>query len=198
MNKMDNTTRLVAAGIGLLVLVLWLVLPVLTFSAVIPLFMINGFMLAYRVNQLAILFLLFPLFMTIAPLGGDKKITIIAGILNMVMCLALFLLRKQIIVQGNLGFLFKAGSALITGLGAAMGVTITEGNIDSYINVACDSFLFGGIGLWTCLIVSVIYIAFVLIFSQQMIPGTTPRSGSGSSTGRAASSGPSKGYSHRI
>lgn len=197
--KMDNTSRLIAAGIGAVTLALWLILPVYSFTFVIPLFMINGIMLAFNVNQLGIVLLLFPLLMILAPLTGEKKFAIGAGALTVVMCIVAFLLRKTMIVRGNLGWLFKTASLLISNLGSFANVTITEANIDSYITLACDNFLMGGLGLWLSMIASVIYIVFVLTFSQETMPKASSTSAGGQQNGNRSgyTSGASKGFSHR-
>lgn len=197
--KMDNTSRLIAAGVGLVTLVLWLVLPVLSFVFVIPLFMVNGIMLATHVNQIGIFFILFPLMMMLIPLSGNKKLSIIAGALNIIICLAVFLFRKALIINGNLAWLYRSASLLISSLGSFAGVTITEANINSYIQIACDSFLMGGIGLWLSMITSIVYIAVILVFGQMVSqkPNST-FGGTGTAGGRKINSpGASAGYSHR-
>ena len=195
--KMESTSRLIAAAIGVVVLVLWMVLPVFTFYLVVPLYMINGYMLAFHVNQVGIIFLLFPLLMAVIPLTGDKKLSVGVGALNFVMCLVVFFARKALIVGGNLRWLFTAASTLISSLGSVVGVSITEANLDSYIGVACDSFLMGGIGLWLCLLASVIYIVVVLLFSQYSVPNQMGSSGPRAQQTNKVTTSPSKGYSHR-
>ena len=202
--KMDNTSRLIAAGIGLVALVLWLILPVLSFSFIVPpfltvpLFMMNGYMLSFQINQLMMLVLLFPLAMILIPLTGDKKLTITAGVLNLIACLTVFLLKKQIITGGNLRWLFSAASALINKIGEFVNAPVTEANIDTYISVACDNFLMGGLGLWLTMAASVIYIVAVVIFGQLSVPSSTPTNPSGTQNqGTGRTTGSTKGYSHR-
>lgn len=195
--KMDDTSKLIAAGIGLVTLIIWVILPVLSFVFVIPLYLINGFWLAYRFNQLGILLMLFPLLMILMPLSGDKKLTIGAGVLNMIMCLAVFFARKALIVHGNLGWLFKSASALISALGSFLNVTITEANISTYIDVACENFLVGGLGLWLSLVASVIYVFYVTVFGNQVKPTPINKTQTSSQQISSKATAPSKGFSHR-
>ena len=69
----NYTNRLIIAAIGLIVFVIWLLLPVISFFPV-PL-LINGILLAWRVNQVVgFLFMLVPIMMIILPFISNKAV----------------------------------------------------------------------------------------------------------------------------
>ncbi len=170
--KMDQGSRLIASAAGAIALIVWLVLPIYAFVIIIPLFHITGYRLAMSLNQIAILFLLFPLLMALVPLSGEKRYCICAGVLNLVACLVLLLIKKPMVVNGNLKWMFQSAGALISGLGSSVGQTITESNFSSYIEIACDNFLIGGLGLWINLIISFAYVVFVAMFTKEESQGS--------------------------
>lgn len=165
--KMDSGSRIVLACAGAAAFIFWLVLPVYSFCIVIPLFNLNGLRLAMTFNQIMIIFLLVPILMALIPLSGEKKYCIGAGALGLIACLVALLAKKPIIVGGNIKWLFQSAGALISGLGSALGQTITESNFSSYIDVACDNFLIGGLGLWINLIISFAYLIYAGVFAKE-------------------------------
>ena len=175
--KMDQTSRLIAAIGGTVALIIWLVLPIYAFVIIIPLFHITGYRLAMSLNQITIIFLIFPLLMALVPLSGEKRFCIWAGVLNLIACLVILLAKKEIIVNGNMKWLFQSAGALISGLGSSMGQTITESNFSSYIGVACDNFLIGGLGLWINLVLSLVYVIFITLFTKDESHGSVASGG---------------------
>lgn len=165
--KMNQTSKSIAACAGAVSIIIWLVLPIYAFVVIIPLFQITGYRLAMSFNQIAILFLFAPVLMTIAPFSGEKRYCIWAGIINCIALLILLIIKKPIVANGNLKWLFQSAGSLINGVGSALGQTITENNFSSYIQVICDNFLVGGIGLWINLILGFAYIVFVSMFSKE-------------------------------
>lgn len=195
----NYTNRLIIAAIGLIVLVIWLVLPVISFFPV-PL-LINGILLAWRVNQVVgFLFMLVPIMMIILPFISNKMVCVGAGALNAVLCLLTLILGKTIILTGNLRWVFTLGSGLIQQIASWFGQTIDGSNVNDAIGFLCDNLLAGGIGLWLSLIISIIYsvLAGVLGFDTVSRPNVT---GGGSRT-TTVSSAPktntsTQRYSHR-
>ena len=135
-NGAENTMLLLAAGCGVLILLLWAFLPVLSFVVVLPLFNINGLTLAQRFNVISVVFFLFPLFMIIAAVCKSRKLCLIAGGLTVFADIMVFVLKKQLVLNGNLNWLYSSAKALITAIGNWAGYTITEANIITSLMLA--------------------------------------------------------------
>lgn len=199
--KIDkNILTLALTAIGALCLAAWLLLPVLSFSIVIPLFGINGLHLALNVSNLTMLCLVVLLAMTLMPLTQNKLLCIVCGTVSMVMCIVVLLLREPIITHGNLGWLYSAASLLISNIGSMFGETITAENIGLYIKLICDQFLVGGLGMWAVMGLSMIYIIAAAVMPDSVSGGRSGsvRMDSASHTrvtGTASSA--SKGFTHR-
>lgn len=199
--KIDkNILTLAMVAIGAACLAAWLLLPVLSFNIVIPLFGINGLHLALNVSNLTMLCLVVLLAMTFVPLTQNKMLCIITGVVSMVMCIVVLLLREAIITHGNLGWLYTAASLLITNIGSMFGETITAENIGMYIKLICDQFLVGGLGMWGVMGLSLIYIVAAALMSDSVSSGR-PVTGSMSTSSHTRVTGSttsaSKGFTHR-
>ena len=155
---MTNNTmnRLIVAACGAIILVIWLILPVISFFPV-PL-LIDGVLLAWRVNQIVgFLLMMVIIMMIILPFFCKKEICIGIGALNAVLCLLTLILGKTIIMTGNLRWVFALGSGLIQQIASWFGQSISASNVNEAISFLCDNLLAGGIGLWISLILSIVY-----------------------------------------
>ncbi len=193
--KIDQRSTIILAAAGVLLIAIWLILPVYSFTIVIPLFLINGFMLAFQLNQFMALFLLVPILLVLAPLSGQKKFCVIAGGLSLITCLLLLILKKPIIMNGNLKWLFQSAGGLIRGLGSFLGVQITENNLDANMELACNQFLLGGLGLWLSILISFVYLIFSVMFVQESVQNSAfshHNGGSGAASVNRPAAGPKK------
>ena len=158
MDKKTPMLRIVLAVIALLAALAWLVLPVLSFTFVIPLFSLNGYGLVFYFNQMMMPALLVVVMMIVAALIGDRRMILAVGLADIAMCVAVMLLKKEIVTGGDLKWLYTSASLLIEQIGKLAGVTVTESTLNSYVELACDNFLKPGAGLWIHMILGLVYV----------------------------------------
>ena len=200
MMRMNGTIRIVAAVLAFVAAVVWALLPVLSFTFIVPLFSLNGCNMAYYFSQITFVCFLCPLLMMLAPLCNDKRICIGAGALDIIMCVVVMICKSQIIIGGNLRWLYNSASLLIGQISSVAGIEITEANLQSYIQIACDNFLVPGIGFILHLVITFVYLLLAALTSEAAATANTvvnrvinPRA----TTGAADRSNTTQSYRHR-
>ncbi len=176
---MKGKNGAILSGIALIDLIIWLVLPVLSFVFLVPLFNINGWNLAMNFNQIMLIPAALILLMIVCPLFNNRNLMIVVGVLQVICSVLVIIFRKDILLSGNLNWLYASAKLLIDQLATMTGANITSANLNSFMDTVVTNFLQLGIGY---IIHAVLTLAYLLLAA--LVPvGTEAKNTSGHTGG---------------
>lgn len=183
------------AGLSVVGIVLWMILPVFSFVFVVPIFGLTGWRIAYSFNQLMFFPIAFTLFMAIAALTGKRQLMQVAAILEVIVCILIVIFKKDILLTGNLNWLYTASKILVDSIGSLAGVAITQENFNLVLDTVAVNFLQPGLGFVIHGLCVLAYLIISFIAPEEKKYGY---SSGRSSTQSSTPSAPRKtGYNHR-
>ena len=153
-------------GLSILSVVAWLILPVFSFVLLIPLFNIIGWNLAFTINQIMLIPLLFGLLMLLAAFLNNRSLMITSAILQIIMFVLTIIFRKQILLGGNIKWIYTSAQLLLGKVKELAGLQFDANDLNNTITFIIDNYMQVGLGMILHGFFVFIY-AMIAIFAPQ-------------------------------
>lgn len=157
---MKRELMYVEAGLSALSLLVWFVLPIFSFVLIIPLFSILGWNMAFTINQILLIPMALALLMLIAALVNNRPLMIIAGVLQLIMFILTIVLRKDLLLGGNIRWIYTSAKLLLDKAKDAAGFQFGADDLNAAITFIIDNYMQIGIGL---ILHGICVVAYLLI-----------------------------------
>lgn len=188
-------------GVSGLSIVLWFVLPVFSFILIIPLFNISGWNLCMNINQIMLIPLVIGVLMLVAALINNRTLMIVSGILQAVCIILTIIFRKDILLGGNLKWIYTSAQLLLNAIPnqEIAGVKITSENLKEVVTLITDNYLQMGLGLILHSVCTLIYLMIAFVAPAEIKPFSSMGASSGNATATVSNFTPNikTGYNHR-
>ncbi len=150
---------------AVLMLVLYCLLPVVSFVVVVPLLHINGIVFATMLNAIMFLPIILSILLIFFSLFNQRKLSLIVSILSIIGIIVIGILIKAIIVNGNLKWLKGSTTLLMNALNnadSASGIM----DISQSIDWIASNFLVLGLGYYAYVLLTVVFAILVAVTSE--------------------------------
>lgn len=192
-------------GVSIISIGLWFLLPVFSFILVVPLFNISGWNLCMNINQIMLVPMAIGVLMLVAALINNRSLMIVSGILQVISIVLTMVFRKDILLGGNLKWIYSSAQILLNAIPnhEIAGIKITSDNLKDVVALITDNYMQMGIGLILHAICTLIYLLVAFIAPAEIKPFSSGTSGTGISgtanTNSISSFTPNTktGYNHR-
>ena len=143
--------------------------------------------------------------MPVAALINNRSLMIVSGILQVISIVLTMVFRKDILLGGNLKWIYSSAQILLNAIPnhEIAGIKITSDNLKDVVALITDNYMHMGIGLILHAICTLIYLLVAFIAPAEIKPFSSGTSGTGISgtanTNSISSFTPNTktGYNHR-
>ena len=133
---MRRDLALAEAGISLLSIILWSILPVFSFVLLIPLANLDGWTLSTRINQALLLPMGLSVLMIAAAVVNNRLLMQVLGMLQIVLCVLVLVFRKELVMHGSLNWVVSLLKVILEKLGNLIHLDISQESIDTALDAA--------------------------------------------------------------
>lgn len=143
---MKREVSFVQMGLAGASLLVWFLLPVLSFVILIPIFSISGWNLAININQLTLFVLFGGALMVLGAAMNNRKLMITAGVLEILFIVICFIFRKNVLLGGNIKWIYNSATLLVKKVPEIVGVDTSSWDIKQVVTYVVENLLQPGVG----------------------------------------------------
>ena len=198
---MKRTLSYAEMGLSAVSIILWLLLPVFSFVIIVPLFNISGLNLSIHINQIMLISLAIGIMMVAAAAINNRMMMIVAGLLQAVFIVITIVLRKDILLNGNLRWIYTSAQLLLDAVPnlEISGVQITSEKLREVIALVVNNYMQMGLGFILHAVCTLAYILLACMAPSETRSSFSGTTGGTGSSGTTATFTPNSrtGYKHR-